>query len=477
MQDNINNRTIFCRDNIDILQGINSDSIDLIYLDPPFNKNKTFTAPIGSSAEGAAFDDIFRAADVKEEWLEVIKKNQPKASIFLNSIKNISGKNSYNFCYLAYMAIRLMACYRILKQTGSIYLHCDSTMSHYLKLLMDCIFSEDNFRNEIIWQRNDKRGKGSQFKSRKFGSNTDTILFYTKSNDYILQATLWREENISKKFDKSDEKGRLYYTGIPIFRAKSMGARPNLCYQWRGFISPHPSGWRLSKERLEEEYQKGNIIISTDGKKIERRKYLDDYDGEPMDNNWTDIARISTSNEATGYPTQKPLALLERIIKASSNEGDMVLDPFCGCATTCVAAEKLNRQWVGIDVSHKAYELVQIRLQKEIGYLLGDVHYHTTPPKRTDINADEREKKYVYIISHQHYPNEYKVGIAKNITNRLNSYQTSDPNRAYKLEYSFLTPNFRDIEKYIHQKYNNKHEWVSGELAAIKADIDAYGVS
>ncbi|MCH9852451.1 MAG: site-specific DNA-methyltransferase [Alphaproteobacteria bacterium] len=387
MQDNINNRTIFCRDNIDILQGINSDSIDLIYLDPPFNKNKVFTAISGSAAEGAEFADIFRFADIKKQWLATIKEKQPKASILLNAVKTISGKHSYHFCYLAYMAIRLMACYRILKQTGSIYLHCDSTMSHYLKLLMDCIFGEENFCNDIIWQRNDKRGKGSQFKSKKFGNNTDNILFYSKSDKYHLQTTLWDETHIAQKFDKSDEKGRLYYTGIPIFCAKNMGARPNLCYQWRGFENPHPSGWRLSKARIEEEYQKGNIIISNDGKKIERRKYLDDYDGEPIDNHWTDIARISTSTEATGYPTQKPLALLERIIKASSNEGDMVLDPFCGSATSCVAAEKLNRQWIGIDISAKSYELLQLRLQTETDCALSDVNYQSTPPKRTDINT------------------------------------------------------------------------------------------
>ncbi len=385
MQDNINNRTIFCRDNIDILQGINSDSIDLIYLDPPFNKKKTFTAISGSLAEGAAFDDIFRPTDVKQTWLTTIKETHVKATIFLNAIKTISGKNSYHFCYLAYMAIRLMACYRILKQTGCIYLHCDATMSHYLKMLMDCIFGEENFRNDIIWQRNDKRGKGSQHKSKKFGNNTDNILFYSKSDKYHLQTTLWDEEHIADKFNKTDEKTRPYYTGIPIFCAKSMGARPNLCYEWRGFKNPYPSGWRLSKARIEEEYQKGNIVISADGRKIERRKYLDDYDGDPMDNNWTDIARISTSNEATGYPTQKPLALLERIIKASSKEGDMVLDPFCGSATTCIAAEKLNRQWIGIDISAKSYDLLQLRLQSETDCSLGDVIQRTTMPKRSDI--------------------------------------------------------------------------------------------
>ena len=146
---NIKNRTIFCKDNLDILEGINSNSIDLIYLDPPFNKNKVFTAPIGTSAEGASFSDIFREEDVKDEWLKTIEEDHDELYKFLCGIKNRG--NEYNFCYLCYMAIRLIECQRILKDTGSLYLHCDPTMSHYLKLLLDVIFGEKNFRNEIIW--------------------------------------------------------------------------------------------------------------------------------------------------------------------------------------------------------------------------------------------------------------------------------------------------------------------------------------
>ncbi|MCY4302291.1 MAG: DNA methyltransferase, partial [Aestuariivita sp.] len=146
---NVPNRTIFCDDNLDVLREINSGCIDLIYLDPPFNKNKRFTAPIGSSAEGAEFDDIFREEDVKDEWLVTIKEDQPELYHYLNGIQGVG--NSYNFAYLAYMAIRLLECHRLLKETGSIYFHCDPTMSHYLKTLMDCVFGEGNFRNEIVW--------------------------------------------------------------------------------------------------------------------------------------------------------------------------------------------------------------------------------------------------------------------------------------------------------------------------------------
>ena len=170
-----------------------------------------------------------------------------------------------------------------------------------------------------------------------------------------------------------------------------MGARPNLCYEWRGFVNPHPSGWRLSKERLEEEYQKGNIVIRAD-RKLERRKYLKDYKCPSYGNIWDDI-RPATGEERTGYPTQKPIALLKRIIKASSNEEDVVLDPFCGCATTCVAAERLGRQWIGIDISEKAVTLVRMRLENEVG-LFGPVIHRTDLPKRSEKLPNYRTHKH-----------------------------------------------------------------------------------
>ena len=260
---NVSNRTIFCRDNLEVLRGINSNCIDLIYLDPPFNKKKTFTAPIGSKADGASFDDIFKRANVKDEWLLLIEHKYKDVFDFINAVKTIS-RGDYNWCYLVYMAVRLLECRRVLKTTGSLYLHCDSTMSHYLKVLLDCIFRENNFRNEIIWQRNDGRAKGSQFRPKKFGSNTDTLLFYTKSNNFNLNISLpLTDQEIEHKFNKVDHNGRRYYSGVPIFCSRSMGARPNLCYEWRGFKNPYPSGWRLSKQKLEEEYQKGNIVIKS----------------------------------------------------------------------------------------------------------------------------------------------------------------------------------------------------------------------
>jgi len=474
---NFPNRTIFCKDNIDVLRGIDSECIDLIYLDPPFNKNKEFAAPIGSSAEGASFRDIFREEDLKDEWLQTIKEDHPELYHYLEGIKGVG--NSYNFAYLSYMAIRLIECRRVMKSTASIYLHCDQTMSHYIKSLMDCIFGEKNFRSEILWQKNDGRAKGSQHDPKQWGTQCESIFFYVKTEEVKVRPyiDLTKEEQL-EDFPHEDDKGR-YKKGIPIFCSASMGARPNLCYTWRGYTSPHPSGWRLSKKRLEEEYQKGNVVILDNGK-LERRLYLSDYKGKPIGDLWLDISPVK-GKEATDYPTQKPLALLERIIKASSNEGDMVLDPFCGCATTCVAAEKLDRKWVGIDVSIKAYEQVQQRMAKEVDkpqedWLKGDtaITFKASSPRRTDLGVDYREQKFVYVISHPAFPNEYKVGIAKDCKSRLNAYQTSDPDRQYKIEYKRKTAAFRQTEAYIHRAFPNKHEWVQGDLKDIIKAIEEH---
>ncbi len=410
-ESNISNRTIFCRDNLDILQGINSNSIDLIYLDPPFNKKKIFTAPLVSSAKGASFSDIFTAEDVKDEWLQTIKEDQDKLYSFLESVRVIEGRTSYNFCYLAYMAIRLIEMHRVLKDTGSIYYHCDPTMSHYIKILMDIIFGEKNFRNEIVWCYH--AGGASK---RRFPQKHDIILLYGKDKNKASHNII-----------------RIPYRDVYAYQEN-------------------------------HDNQKG--IYHPEGKML---------------HDWWELSLLSSmAKERTRYPTQKPLALLERIIKASSNEGDIVLDPFCGCATTCIAAEKLNRQWIGIDVSVIAYELVQDRLKNEVAnpdnllQYKNNIHFYTDPPTRTDTEEDYTLKKYVYVISNAKFPDEYKVGIAKDYKARLNSYQTSDPDRGYRLEYKIHTPLFREIEQYIHNIFENKHEWVCADLQDIISAIKSY---
>jgi DNA modification methylase len=372
--------TLFTNDNLFVLYGLNSEIADLIYLDPPFNSKRTYSAPIGTKSAGASFKDMWTWDDVNEAYLDKLAESHQSTVDFINSITGAHSRPMK--AYITYMTQRLIELHRILKPTGSIYLHCDPTASHYLKIILDNIFGKSNFRNEIIWQRNDGRAKGSQHKAKKFGANTDTIFFYTKSDDFYFNNKVVVKND--EKFNKVDKNGRRYYTGIPIFRSKSMGPRPNLCYEWRGFSSPYSSGWRLSKERLEEEYQKGNVVIK-DGK-LERRKYEDEYEGVPLDNNWIDIPR-AIGKEATGYPTQKPLALLYRIIEASTKEGDLVLDPFCGCATTCVASQQLGRKWMGIDIEKQAVRVLIERLDETGGGLLeNDKFVHRLDvPQRTDV--------------------------------------------------------------------------------------------
>ncbi len=411
---NIKSRTIYCRDNLDILRGINSDCIDLIYLDPPFNKNKIFLAPTGSNAEGAAFSDIFREEDVKEEWLDDIRAEHYTLHSLLKAVNVIEGKNSYNFCYLAYMSIRLIECQRILKDSGSLYLHCDPTMSHYLKLVLDCIFGESNFLNEVIWCY--KSGGTSK---KWFSKKHDIILLYRKTKSY--------------KFNTVQEKS---YMG--------------------------------------HDYNTGNknVELFDDNDELGKYTLVNSKD-------WWLIGMLATSaKERTGYPTQKPLKLLRRIITASSNKGDIVLDPFCGCATTPIAAELEGRDWIGIDVSHMAFELVKQRLDREVpvDLIRAKPNFQTSPPKRSDLGVSHTDEKFVYIISNEQYPNEYKVGIASNTKSRLNQYQTSDPNRGYKIEFEFKTHKYREVEKAIHEKYENKHEWIRGDKADIIKDIKELSV-
>ena len=315
---NVPNRSLFHGDNLSFLRGINSNSIHLIATDPPFNKNRDFHATPDSLASGASFQDRWSwDDDVQQEWVDKITDDFPK---LMEAIESARYAHSDGMgAYMCFMAVRLLEMKRILREDGSIYLHCDPTASHYLKAIMDAIFGWRNFRNEIVWRRI-RAAKASQHVSKSWGRSSDTILYYVASNKTkISPYRKLSTEEILAKFNKVDTQGRRYYDdSAHIFRPPGLGVRPNLCYRWRGFENPHPSGWTLSKDRLEEEYRKGNFVITPDGK-LERRKYQDDYQGMPQDNVWIDIPAAS-GKERLGYPTQKPLALYERIIKASSNE-------------------------------------------------------------------------------------------------------------------------------------------------------------
>ena len=323
MNPNFVNHTIWTGDCLDIMRGMNSECVSLIYLDPPFNSNANYAAPIGSEAAGAAFKDTWSLADVDVAWVNLIASKHPALHRVLLAAMNDSDKS-----YLVYMAARLLECKRVLRLDGSIYLHCDPTMSHYLKLLMDAIFGRQNYRNEIVWCY---RGPGSP-KMRQFNRKHDIIHWYSKGDTWIFNADAVRLRHHEKT--RANYKEGLSGSGHADTPLRS------------GKV---PESWWAE--------EKGNGLAITPKQKI----------------------------QYVGYPTQKPLALLERIVQASSNPGDMVLDPFCGCATTLVAADRLDRQWAGIDLSSIAGELVLRRIRDDRGPLFDDVVHRTDIPKRTDL--------------------------------------------------------------------------------------------
>ena len=388
MEPNFADKTIWTGDNLDILRGMNSESVDLIYLDPPFNSNRNYSAPVGSAAAGAAFKDTWTLSDLDVAWMGLIADEEPAIYKTLETAGLTHGKGMQS--YLCMMAVRLLEMRRVLKDTGSVYLHCDPTASHYLKLLMDAVFGARNFRNEIIWQRR-YGGFSAVHQSNKFGVSSDTLLFYAKTEkasihpQYSFDDPLY-QQYLDRTFRHVDENGRRYR----IDNLANPALRPNLIYEYKGYQPPR-NGWAISREKMEQWDKEGRLHFpNKPGGRIQRKRFFDELKGKPVQNLWLDIKMLSSqSKERIGYPTQKPLALLERIIKASSNEGDIVLDPFCGCATACVAAENLGRKWVGIDLSPKAIELVNVRLRSAMGDLFHDrmVTARTDIPKRTDIDA------------------------------------------------------------------------------------------
>ena len=337
---NFANRTLWTADNLDILRGMNSDTVDLIYLDPPFNSNRNYQAPVGSQAAGAAFKDTWTLSDLDVAWMGMIADERPAIARILDAAGISHGKGMQS--YLTMMAIRLLEMRRVLKPTGSIYLHCDPYASHYLKQLMDAVFGVQNFLNELVWYY-----RGAGIPKTAYSRRHDILLWYAKAA------------------------GEHYFNPDPIRQEYA----------------------EATKERFQHHI--GNVRDGRDyGVQTLNPK------GKHPDDVITHIQPIAPSaRERVGYPTQKPLTLLEHIILASSQEGDIMLDPFCGCATACVAAEKLGRQWVGIDLSPKAAELVNSRLADFMGGLFHNrlVTHRTDILRRTDIDAPKnyRQNKHV----------------------------------------------------------------------------------
>ena len=368
---------LFYGDNLQVLRdSIKDASVDLIYLDPPFNSNASynilFKGPAGgnSAAQIEAFDDTWHWNDSAESaFTDVMRCGNAAAATMLRAMRSFLGDNDM-MAYLAMMAVRLIELHRVLKPTGSLYLHCDPTASHYLKILLDAVFGAENFQNEIVWKRQSAHNDAS----RKFANLTDIILFYAKSaemNFKVVRVPL-DEEYIEKFYRHKDPKGRRYRLsdmsapeGGGMAAINKATGKPNGWYMWKGYTPP-PRGWRYRKETMQRLHDEGKIEYPDDIKKrLSLRRYLDENEGQPIGNSWTDIHPLhGAAREALGYPTQKPVALLERILSASSNPDDVVLDPFCGCGTTVHAAQKLGRQWVGIDVTHLAIGLIEKRLRE-----------------------------------------------------------------------------------------------------------------
>jgi site-specific DNA-methyltransferase (adenine-specific) len=366
-------------DNLAVVRdSIATESVDLVYLDPPFNSNASynvlFKSPTGeqSAAQIEAFEDTWHwGQEAEDAFDQVIRSGNTDAADLLRAMRSFLGDNDM-MAYLAMMAIRLLELHRVLKPTGSLYLHCDPTASHYLKILLDAIFSKENYRNEIAWKRKAGRGETNN-QAIRFGVSQDTILFYAKSRNAIFNRQ-YREndpEYIESKFTHYDESGRRYR----LDNLTSPSMRINLRYNYKGYAPPE-KGWAVSRETMERMDSEGRIYFPSDKtKRLQRKRFFDELEGETVDSLWDDIPPInSQAQERLGYPTQKPVALLERIISASSNPGDVVLDPFCGCGTAVHAAQKLGRSWIGIDITHLAVSLIERRLKDAFPGIAFEVH-------------------------------------------------------------------------------------------------------
>lgn len=364
---------LYYDDNLGVLRDhVADESVDLVYLDPPFNSNATynvlFKAPDGAQSQSQieAFDDTWQWGETAEDaYWQVLKGPNTEAARMLEAMRGFLGENAM-MAYLAMMAIRLIELHRVLKPTGSLYLHCDPTASHYLKILLDAIFGARNFRNEIVWKRTSAHNDAAQGLSR-YGKVHDIILFYSRGRNPLwnIQFSEYSEKYKSQHYANVDPiTGRRFKTS-DLTAAKPGG---DVSYEWKGVRPPSGRYWAYSRANMEKFDEEGRLHYSRGSGMPRLKHYLDEMPGVPLGGFWDDIPPInSQAQERLGYPTQKPVALLERIVSASSNPGDVVLDPFCGCGTTVHAAQKLGRAWIGIDVTHLAISLIERRLRDAFG--------------------------------------------------------------------------------------------------------------
>ena len=418
-QQNFPDNTLYELDNLDVLQGMNLETVDLIATDPPFNTKRNRSSTAGFYVDNWKWGDTGLLPDqwawneVHPKWLEDI---QDRHVALYGVIQAARESHSDDLAaYLCFMAVRLLELHRVLKPTGSLYLHCDPTANAYLRLVLDAIFGSRQFRNEIIWKRTARGYKGSQFAPRNYNSNSDSILFYGKTADacFNMQPVLepYDLDYVTRAFKLEDERGK-YYLDVAHNRP-SASPRPNLCYEYRGYFPPHPSGWKLGKARMEETDEAGDLVEQ----RGQLYRKIRPKAGRIRNNLWDDIPEAK-GTERTGSPDQKPLKLYERMILASSNPGDLVLDPFAGCATTIIAAQQHDRRWVGIDRRTDARYHVVCRLagitaeaRKELEQRPDlaawldqrmaqyEAYYYTEPPQRTDTGETAPGLAHVYPVS------------------------------------------------------------------------------
>ena len=365
---------LYYGDNLHVLRdraAFPNASVDLIYLDPPFNSKRDYNL-LFKSPKIAAADAAYSAAQIEafldtwhwtqavteREYEEVLKQKNSDVAQMMKALVGFLGRNDMT-AYLVMMANRLLELHRVLKPTGSLYLHCDPTASHYLKIVLDAVFGKEQFRNEIVWKRTHAHGDSRL----RLASVKDSLFFYGKSDAHLfqMQHMAYAQTYIEKYYRHTEPDGRRYQ----LVSLRSPNPRPNLTYEYKG-VQPHKNGWAVSREKMAQLDKEGRLRFPEKPDQTIREKYyLDEMRGVPLTDLWDDISPInSQAAERLGYPTQKPLALLERIISISSSEGDVVLDPFCGCGTAVHAAHKLKRQWIGIDITCLAITLIESRLKK-----------------------------------------------------------------------------------------------------------------
>ena len=394
-------RTVFVGDNLPVLRGLEAESVDMVYADPPFNSNQNYAAPIGSKAAGAMFRDTWTLNDIDKAWSGEIRGMMPAVSAIIETAGMSAGSGMQS--YLTMMAVRLIEIRRILRPSGTMYLHCDTTAGAYLRVLCDAIFGYGQCRNELRWKRTSAHSR-----ARRFGPVHDTILLYSRSDGYrwhkIYQP--YDAEYVDKIYRHKDEYGERYCAD----NLTAAGLREGSSESWRD-VDPSAKGrhWAIPRtfpgadkipkgthDALDYLDSIGRIYWPKNGGMPRFVRYLSDMPGMTAQDMITDISPIgSSAKERTGYPTQKPLALLRRFIEASTAPGDMVLDPFCGCATALIASEGLGRQWIGIDVSSVAVRLVHERMRDELGLFgLGIIERDDIPRRKGKRSRNIREILY-----------------------------------------------------------------------------------